>query len=377
MTKTSVPASYPRRILLAVTGMSPQVLTETLYALAHDAHHTPPTEVHIITTRLGAQRARTALLHEDGGQFRALLRDYPALGQPRFDEQHIHVIHSADGTPLDDIRTPDENAAAADAITALLGELTRDAGSALHVSIAGGRKTMGFYLGYAFSLFARPQDCLSHVLVSEPFENHPDFFFPPLTPRRLATRDGHHIDTADAHITLAEIPVVPLRHGLPQQLLDRAHSYIDTVTAAQSRLGAPRLHIDFEQKQITCGAHTLEKLDPRLFAWLAWWALRAAKGVAPAHWRDIDSQEFLQVYGLHIGDTLQAYDKACEQQANGFEKDYFLGNNSNLKRALEKQLGLAAEPYLLVSRGKRPQSTYGLALKPEEISFAGLPEELR
>ena len=256
MTKTSVPASYPRRILLAVTGMSPQVLTETLYALAHDAHHTPPTEVHIITTRLGAQRARTALLHEDGGQFRALLRDYPALGQPRFDEQHIHVIHSADGTPLDDIRTPDENAAAADAITALLGELTRDAGSALHVSIAGGRKTMGFYLGYAFSLFARPQDCLSHVLVSEPFENHPDFFFPPLTPRRLATRDGHHIDTADAHITLAEIPVVPLRHGLPQQLLDRAHSYIDTVTAAQSRLGAPRLHIDFEQKQITCGAHT-------------------------------------------------------------------------------------------------------------------------
>ena len=28
------PAAYPRRILLAVTGLSPQIVTETLYALA-------------------------------------------------------------------------------------------------------------------------------------------------------------------------------------------------------------------------------------------------------------------------------------------------------------------------------------------------------
>ena len=214
--------TYPRRILLAVTGLSPQVVTETLYALGvaagqGGADALMPTEVHLITTAQGAKIARTALLHPDGGQYHALLRDYPQLGNPVFDEAHIHTIHDAAGQPLADIRSPEENAAAADSITALMAQLTRDPQAQLHVSIAGGRKTMGFYLGYAFSLFARPQDELSHVLVNSPFENHPDFFYPPATPRRLATQGGQHIDTAEARVTLARIPVVGLRHGQPQR----------------------------------------------------------------------------------------------------------------------------------------------------------------
>jgi CRISPR-associated protein (TIGR02584 family) len=35
------------------------------------------------------------------------------------------------------------------------------------MSIAGGRKTMGFYAGYALSLYGRAQDRMSHVLVEE------------------------------------------------------------------------------------------------------------------------------------------------------------------------------------------------------------------
>ena len=31
---SQAPCSYPRRVLLAVTGLSPQVVTESLYALA-------------------------------------------------------------------------------------------------------------------------------------------------------------------------------------------------------------------------------------------------------------------------------------------------------------------------------------------------------
>ncbi|MBV5299598.1 MAG: TIGR02584 family CRISPR-associated protein, partial [Rhodoferax sp.] len=76
-----------------------------------------------------------------------------------------------------DIRSPADNRAAADFITAQVRAITADSGCALHASIAGGRKTMGFYLGYALSLFGRPQDRLSHVLVSEPFESSYDFFY--------------------------------------------------------------------------------------------------------------------------------------------------------------------------------------------------------
>ena len=75
----------PRRILLAATGLSPQILTETLYALGvpSDEESEPfiPTEIYLITTEQGAQIARAALLHPDGGQFHALLADYPQLGQ--------------------------------------------------------------------------------------------------------------------------------------------------------------------------------------------------------------------------------------------------------------------------------------------------------
>ena len=46
--------NFQRRVLLAVTGMSPQVVTETIYALAQQGADFVPTEVHIITTSKGA-----------------------------------------------------------------------------------------------------------------------------------------------------------------------------------------------------------------------------------------------------------------------------------------------------------------------------------
>ena len=48
------PEKYPRRVLLAVTGLSPQIVTETLYALAVERCWIP-TEVRVITTLQGAE----------------------------------------------------------------------------------------------------------------------------------------------------------------------------------------------------------------------------------------------------------------------------------------------------------------------------------
>ena len=363
------PAAYPRRILLAVTGLSPQILTETLYALAvADAPGFIPTEIHLLTTTTGRDLARTALLHPDGGQFHALLDDYPQIGQPTFDKQHIHVIIGPDGAPLVDIRTPEENASAANAITALVAELTRDEAAALHVSIAGGRKTMGFYLGYAFSLYARPQDRLSHVLVSSPFESHPDFFFPPTKPRRLTTRDNKHIDTAEAVVTLAEIPVVRLRHGIPEELLHGRAGFSETVEALQESFAPPRLFIDLTQKKVICGKREVE-LPPALLAWLAWWANNAISGNPMWHWRNADTQAYLDLYTRVVGQDAEALEKTSERLRDGMEKAFFIENNSKLKTALRKQLGPAASPYLLTTAGKRPTTQCGLVLPPEAITL--------
>ena len=68
------PAAYPRRVLLAVTGLSPQIVTETLWALA--VKGSPawlPTEIRIVTTQQGAEKARGALLSDDPGSAGAAL----------------------------------------------------------------------------------------------------------------------------------------------------------------------------------------------------------------------------------------------------------------------------------------------------------------
>ncbi len=358
------PHEHPRRILLAVTGLSPQIVTETLYALAHAAEPFLPTEIHLVTTSDGARLAKAALLHPDGGQFHALLADYPILGRPVFTEANIHLIAgpaNVGGAPLSDIRTPEENAAAADAITALVAELTRDEEAALHVSIAGGRKTMGFYLGYAFSLYARPQDRLSHVLVSPPFESHPEFFFPPASARRLATRDGRHIDTAEAVVTLAEIPVVRLRHGLPEALRDGRAGYNETVAALSASLAPPRLFIDLTARRVVCGEREVA-LKPALIAWLACHAQAALDGQPLRHWREIDAADFLRPYARIVGIDAEAFEAAQRRLAGGMEQEFFEQNNSKLEAALKAQLGPAAAPYLLARAGKRPFTRRGLAL---------------
>ena len=249
-----------------------------------------------------------------------------------------------------------------------MAQLTRDENAALHASIAGGRKTMGFYLGYAFSLFARPQDELSHVLVSSPFESHPEFFYPPATPRRLATRGGQHIDTADARITLARIPVVRLRHGQPQALLQGHASFGDTVAAIQQSLAPPRLHIDLLTRQVQCGGQPIT-LSPALLAWLAWWAQNILEARGPQSWGDADAGQFLRLYQRVVSVDAIAFENAQKRLKDGMEKEFFEQNNSKLERALKTQLGLAATPYLLATSGQRPHTARSLRLPAAAITL--------
>lgn len=61
---------------------------------------------------------------------------------------------------------------------------------------------MGFYIGYALSLFGRPQDKLSHVLVEEAFEQNREFFYPPKTKTTLNTDRYGMKDAAQAQVML-------------------------------------------------------------------------------------------------------------------------------------------------------------------------------
>ena len=57
------PSQYPTRKLIAVSGMSPQIVTETLYALVTRTEDPfIPTEIHVVTTEEGANNAELNLL---------------------------------------------------------------------------------------------------------------------------------------------------------------------------------------------------------------------------------------------------------------------------------------------------------------------------
>ncbi len=120
---------HPRRILLCVTGLSPQILTETLYALAVEQQPPfVPGEIHLLTTADGAERARLTLLSADPGWFHRLCRDYGLHGI-HFDENCIHILRDRWNQPLGDIRSLEDNDAAADQITALVRALTAAQGA--------------------------------------------------------------------------------------------------------------------------------------------------------------------------------------------------------------------------------------------------------
>lgn len=211
-----------RHVLVAVTGVTPQVVTETLWWLARRSD--PPVHVdtlHIATTGLALPRVKS--LCGDAGAISRLARDLN-MPAPKIE---IHVFDGPDKLPLEDIRSSVESAAFGTGITELVRRLTMDPDVAVHASIAGGRKTMGFHLGHAMSLFGRPDDRLSHVLVPPAFEESEDFWYPTSKPTLILNRRGETLDAANADVELTDIQYVRLRGRLTAQELKSAISNPD------------------------------------------------------------------------------------------------------------------------------------------------------
>ncbi len=209
------PHTYPRRILLAVAANSPQIVTETVYALTqHTRPSCMPTEIHVITTRQGEPFVRQLVCGTQPGWLAKLCADY-ALPAPACDHAHIHLITDADGQALDDIRTHRDNTHAADCITRIVQQLTADPHSQLTVSLSGGRRTMTFYVGYALSLLGRAQDRLTHVLVDQEYFFHQEFFYPPPRSVWVVREDGSGFDASKVEVTLASKPLISPRNFSP------------------------------------------------------------------------------------------------------------------------------------------------------------------
>ena len=371
------PHEYTKRILLAVSGLSPQILTETLYGLAI-ASEKPfiPTEIHLISTLEGAHRAKLDLLHSDSGKFLAFCKEYQ-MPDIQFNENNIHVIVDEHENLLDDIRSPKQNEAAADFITQIVSNLTQDEDAAIHVSIAGGRKTMGYYLGYALSLFGRTQDRLSHVLVSEGYEGHPDFYYPTTHSKVIYIRDNRPLDTQLAEISLAEIPFVRLRSDIPKKLLNGHAGFLETINLARKAELPPELVID--KTNIKLFANDIEvPLKPILFVFYCWFIEQTVLSGSVLYKPNVEANV---IYGEQFLVLLKQMKQSLPKSVNedkitsglqqGMDSGFFSEKISRINKELTNALGeYLARTYKIESTGKNNYLKYATGLQKEQITYS-------
>ncbi|HEY9041376.1 MAG TPA: CRISPR-associated ring nuclease Csm6 [Rheinheimera sp.] len=396
-------------LLLAVTGLSPQVVTETLYAIAQQGLEWPD-RILILTTKRGKQEARLGLLVS--GQLLALCQEVQRP-VPAFSEQDILVIPDAAGNAVDDARTLEDQEALADFITAQVATLSENLNQRIHASIAGGRKTMTFYLGYAMTLFGRPFDRLSHVLVSEPYEAIPDFYFPTQQSKRIVARDGSQLDARDAEVTLAEIPFISQRSMVSSTLLQQFSrvSYIELIRLLQLAQQPGQLQLKFchqrHQPQVWLNDLCLDFSKRKLE--FAFWAMIARPRspdedvsierpvdelskalVTKLYLAELAEMAGLQLDSRQLSQSLELlYDHDLLEQKtlesllsnDGVNGSFFDTRRTNLKEFLYSQLPSALTEVLMPAIIQRPdgrklqfgqssqRGSYGMWLAPAQIQM--------
>lgn len=220
-----------RTVLLAVSGTSPAIITETVWGLAVESPPVVADEVVVVTTSRGElDIARLLTAPENGWKGKSVwetLRkdvfkkcDLPASSTALQISIRVIDLPGAEGVreKATDIRSAEENAQAADFILNALSPYALSEDCRVIASIAGGRKTMGALLYGAMTLVAKETDRITHVLVSEPFEMCREFFYPAQPGSGLEgydamTKQKFPIRARDAVVDLADIPFVPLRNG--------------------------------------------------------------------------------------------------------------------------------------------------------------------
>ena len=362
----------PKNILLFVLGLSPQILTETLYALIHQSVPFIPDEIHVITTQIGAKQCKLALFHEQGGWYHNFCREHNIKGI-NFTENSIISLTNENGQPIDDIRTPTDNNNAANLITKTIKEFTQQ-NSILHVSIAGGRKTMSFYAGAALSIFGRARDELSHVLVQAEFEGHSQFYYPTTYPSVIHGRDNKILDKKDVKIELAYLPFIRLRQALDPILIQDEHSFADLVKKLQTNLQqTPNLTIDQINLTLIIDNQQI-KFSPINFVFYLWLCKKITQNEVIDMPIDLEPNKIYAKQLLQIISQPQFEMKIHERsqhslQKTGMELSFITERKNRINTELKKQLGVNAKPYLITQIGDKKQRQQGLTLTKQQLHW--------
>lgn len=366
-------------ILIALCGLTPQVVTETLWALHHRTPPIHPTEVWILTTREGAKVCRSTLLGTNGALAR-FVREHRPTPPPRCSASHVIILKGSGGKPLDDVRSEQDNRAVADQLAKFIRKQADRPDVRLHCSVAGGRKTMGVLLAGALQLFGRAEDRLYHVLVSPEFESLAGFFFPPKTPAWVTTKNGRRLQTTQARIELAELPYVRVRGLIGQTPSITAPSFGALVALANQRLrlwhDPDPLSLDGQAKRVLIGDRLLPLTPSMTTLYRAFIQTKLNHCSRP----DLHTcGDCTDCYVPFTKDSWETSKQLLEERgagtllprANGPDDapEQFRSLVSKLNKKLDGAIGMAGSqnPYRIRSAGPKKDTAYGLALDKTKL----------
>jgi len=372
-----------KNVLIAVVGLSPQVITETLFALHQQQKSVRA--IHIITTRQGKEKINAHLLSPTDGKYYQYLKEYgidPATID--FGFHNIHTIKDTNGMEIDDIEGEEENESLLKTCMELTFSLTRDPDTAVFFSIAGGRKTMSACLTLAAQMYARPQDRLYHVLVSPEFEENRDFYYPPREPRLIELRDKNaqpvFKETKYAHVNLIHVPFVSIRSQLRDDLLDSPKDP-GTLMLSLIKEEDRRLTLDLISRKVTYKNLELDLMPARM-ALYAFFALQK-KGCTK---KEVETCGTCTECFLNIQEVFNRQKEVTElyrkvrgtrplDEMSGTGIIHLNAENFNMyKGKIKKDLLGRFGPYVLreleiASIGTRPDTRYGIRMDKSRIEI--------
>lgn len=305
-----------KNILICVSGLTPQIIAESLYCLAVKKK-IPIDELYIATTAKG----KNVLFGKDKGSSpnKRRLKDVIAemakkykIKPPLFKETDEHIIVAKEESiELFDIRTDKHNRLFPNRLCEFIRNKTEDVNSTLYCSISGGRKTMSVHMAFAMSLFGRGDDKLLHVLTSE--ENEFKDYFP------KSAKEARQLE-------MAEIPYVKLRPLLNPELEKEdifSLKYSELVGLAQKRLKITSdkqcVYINKTNRTVLFNNKSIQ-LEAALFAIYAYFAEMKISG-----------KEYLNINNIeNFHEDLMEY---VRENMPG----YYIQNGSLIKKGFSKE----------------------------------------
>ena len=224
------------KVLGCLLGLSPQVLTETVWALAINRQpNWTPDRIEVFTTQEGRAAFDQMLVLSAGSPLTKLgmkfgRRDVEVLAtRISFD-----IFQAGDGTAMNE------------AIFAFVQRLTDNSLSQVHLSVAGGRKSTAVVAGLAMSLCGRTQDSMSHVVASE----------------KIVRQGANYVPSGEDLYDLPhliDLPFPKLGH-LVDVGLDRS-DWLTAVGRVQSKLSPMQLRINLSLPALRVGSEII-RLQP-------------------------------------------------------------------------------------------------------------------